>query len=180
MSPVYRFDKKDCHHIGKILKTHGYQGEVVVYLNMDDIEQFSSMEYFFIDMDEELIPYFIHDFRIRDDSTAIIGIDDIHTPEEARLFQNRDLYLPLQDLETPRDKGVQYNELIGYTVTDKIHGYIGIIDGIINLPDQSLFRIMKEEKEILIPVVNEFIVKIDYKKKQIAIDAPKGLINLYL
>jgi 16S rRNA processing protein RimM len=180
MSSVYRFDKKDCHHIGKILKIHGYQGEVVIFLDVDDIEHYHDIEYIFIDMDEELVPYFIHEFRIRDDSTAFIGIDDIHTPEEARLFQNRDLYLPSQNMETLKVKDVQYTELIGFTVSDKVHGNIGIIDQIINLPDQVLFRIIKGEKEILIPVVDEFIVKIDHKKKRIAIDAPEGLINLYL
>jgi len=36
------------------------------------------------------------------------------------------------------------------------------------------------EKEILIPLIDEVIVKVDRKKKEMHIRAPEGLIDIYL
>jgi 16S rRNA processing protein RimM len=36
------------------------------------------------------------------------------------------------------------------------------------------------EKEILIPLVDEVILKVDRKKKELHIRAPEGLIDIYL
>ena len=41
-------------------------------------------------------------------------------------------------------------------------------------------QIFQDKKEILIPLNQDFIKKIDFKKKSILIDAPEGLIGFYL
>ena len=43
-----------------------------------------------------------------------------------------------------------------------------------------MFEIEKDGKDILIPVNDQFIVKVDRIKKTIIVDTPEGLINLYL
>ena len=39
---------------------------------------------------------------------------------------------------------------------------------------------MHGDKEVLIPVSDAVIVKVDRKKKQIMVDCPEGLIDIYL
>jgi 16S rRNA processing protein RimM len=39
---------------------------------------------------------------------------------------------------------------------------------------------MKDDKEILIPVVDEFIYEVNRKEKYIVLNCPEGLIDLYL
>jgi 16S rRNA processing protein RimM len=63
---------------------------------------------------------------------------------------------------------------------DKVHGHIGIIQSINDTTSQALFEVEKENKQLLIPVRDEIIVKVDRENKTIFVDTPEGLIDLYL
>ena len=45
---------------------------------------------------------------------------------------------------------------------------------------QALFEIDHDGKEVLIPISDDLIEKVDREKKDIRITAPEGLIELYL
>ena len=68
----------------------------------------------------------------------------------------------------------------GYSVIDKTYGAIGIIEKILDFPQQAIFQIKYGEHEILIPARDEFIIGVDRLKKQIELDAPQGLIDIYI
>ena len=59
-------------------------------------------------------------------------------------------------------------------------GLVGTIKAINDSSAQALFEIDRNNVEILIPVNDEFIVKVDRAKKTIVVNTPEGLINLYL
>ena len=63
---------------------------------------------------------------------------------------------------------------------DNQHGNIGKVEYVLDLPQQSLMQIVFGEKEILIPIVDEIVLKVDRRKKEIHILAPEGLIEIYL
>ena len=70
--------------------------------------------------------------------------------------------------------------MTGFKVVDAQHGEIGKIASIIEYPAQPLFQIMQDGTEILIPVIDQVIKKVDREEKTIFIEAPNGLIDLYL
>jgi 16S rRNA processing protein RimM len=45
---------------------------------------------------------------------------------------------------------------------------------------QPIFEILNGDKEILVPMVDHFIVKVDRENKQITLNTPPGLVDLYL
>jgi len=51
---------------------------------------------------------------------------------------------------------------------------------VLEYPNQALFQVFRDGKEILIPIQDEIITAVNREKKQILIDAPEGLIDLYL
>ena len=46
--------------------------------------------------------------------------------------------------------------------------------------NNPLFAITFGEKEILLPISDEIILKVDRKKKTIEVRAPEGLVDIYL
>ncbi|HPT15302.1 MAG TPA: 16S rRNA processing protein RimM, partial [Bacteroidales bacterium] len=72
------------------------------------------------------------------------------------------------------------HEVVGFEVIDKSKGPVGKVRRILELPHQAMFEIEFGDKEILVPLVDEIIVKVDRKLKQLLIDAPEGLIDMYL
>jgi 16S rRNA processing protein RimM len=65
-------------------------------------------------------------------------------------------------------------------MVDEVMGEIGQIETVLEYPNQNVFQVFKDKKEILIPIRDEIIKKVDRKKKTITILAPEGLIDLYL
>jgi 16S rRNA processing protein RimM len=68
----------------------------------------------------------------------------------------------------------------GYLLIDERHGELGRIEGIEEMPGNDVFVVLKNGKEILLPVLEDFIEEIDDEAKIIRYKAPDGLIELYL
>jgi len=173
-------DKKDYYYLGKITKTFGYKGEVIFFFDVDDINNYKKIKSVFLKFREKLIPYFIDKIKFRQNNTAIVKIQDIDDEENAQKIINSELYLPLEFLPELKGNRFYYHEIIGFTVIDEKHGNIGVIEKVLDNQYQDIFSIKKENKEILIPVADEIIKKVDRKNKVIEIEAPDGLIEIYI
>ena len=74
-----------------------------------------------------------------------------------------------------------YHEVVGFKVIDATKGDIGEIFNVLELPQQAVLEIKnKQEKEILIPITDQIIKTVNRAEKIIEIDAPEGLIDIYL
>ena len=173
-------NKDDYYYLGKILKTHGNKGQVIVQLEVDEAENYIDLESVYLDLHGERIPFFIAGLELKHNRKALISFQDFDTIEDAESLAGLEMYLPITGLPPLNDNQFYYHEIIGYRVTDQTHGDIGIIEDVLDLPHQALFQIRFGEKEILIPVVDEIILKVDKRQKLLLIRAPDGLIEIYL
>ena len=173
-------NKDDFYYLGKILKTHGNKGQVLVHLDVDDTESYQKLESVYLDLHGERIPFFIASIELKHNRKAVVQFQDFNTIEDAESLQGLEMYLPITELPALQGNQFYYHEIKGFHVVDANHGNIGVIEDILELPHQSLFQIRHGEKEILIPIVEEIIQKVDRRKKLLMIEAPAGLIEIYL
>ncbi len=173
-------NKDKLFYLGKITKTFGYKGEVIFYFDVDDISNYSKIDSVFIELKGKLIPFIIEKITFRKNNTAIVRIQDINDEESALNIVNSELFLPLEFLPKLTGNKFYFHEVIGFSVVDESYGNIGIIDKIYDYPHQDVFSIKKDYKEILIPASDEIVKKVDRTNKLIEIDAPEGLIEIYL
>ena len=173
-------NKDDFYYLGKILKTHGNKGQVMVHLDVDDPDIYQKLESVYLDLHGERIPFFIASLELKHNRKAVVKFQDFDNLEDAESLQGLEMYLPITELPALKGNRFYYHEIVGFNVFDEVHGNIGVIDDILELPHQSLFQIRFGEKEILIPVVDEIIQKVDRRKKLLMIAAPPGLIEIYL
>jgi len=171
--------KEDCFNLGIITKTFGKNGEVIFFLDVDYPESYNDLEMVFIEINQKLIPFFIETIKIKG-NYATVKLEDISNPEKAQKFLKLNLFLPIDSLPDLPDEKFYFHEIIGFSVEDENHGNIGIINDILELPEQSLLQILFKEKEILIPIVDEIVKSVDSDNKKVYINAPQGLIDLYL
>ncbi|NQT78704.1 MAG: 16S rRNA processing protein RimM [Bacteroidetes bacterium] len=165
--------------LGRIIKTSGYRGKLVFLLETDDPTAYDHLEMVFIDIENSLVPWFIQAFDLVNDQ-AIVKLEDIDTLETARDFVKRDIYLPIDKLKSPEGNKFYFHEVIGYKALDINYGEIGKVAEILDRPEQKIIRILFNEKEILVPLTDEMISKVDMKKKILYLKTPPGLIELYL
>lgn len=170
--------KEECYQLGKITKPFGYKGQLVLFLDVDTPEDYAMLDSAFVEVKGNLIPYF---FRLDslNGNKAVATFEDL-TPAEAQALVGCDLFLPLSLLPKLTGNKFYFHEVTGFRVVDDEKGDIGTIKSIIDYPAQPLFQIMKDETEILIPVIDPVIKKVDRDSKTIFITAPTGLIDLYM
>jgi 16S rRNA processing protein RimM len=73
---------------------------------------------------------------------------------------------------------IYHHQLTDYNVVDKTAGELGQITDLIESTEQALLQVDHNGDEILIPFVEDFIVKIDKRKKILYLNLPEGLIDL--
>lgn len=170
--------KEECYQLGKITKPFGFKGQVVMFLDVDCPDDYAELDSAFIDIKGNLVPYF---FKIENinGNKAIATFEELK-PEEAQALVGHEMYLPLDMLPKLTGNQFYFHEVVGFRVIDEEHGDIGVIQSIIEYPAQPLFQIDKDGTEILIPVIDPIIKDVNRMLKTITIDAPAGLIDLYL
>ncbi|NAS32267.1 16S rRNA processing protein RimM [Flavobacteriaceae bacterium R38] len=172
--------KEDCFYLGKIVKKYSFKGEVLAKLDTDDPEIYKEMESVFIDLGNNLVPFFIIKSSLHKSDLLRLKFEDVITEEDADTLLKRDLYLPLDLLPKLSGNQFYFHEVIGFNIEDSQHGSIGVIKGVNDSTAQALFEVEKDGKEILIPMNDEFIKKIDRENKKVIVTTPEGLIDLYL
>lgn len=172
--------KKDCYLLGSITKTRGFKGELVLFLDVTNPFEYERLESVFVEINGMLTPFFIEQIKIQNNNRAHVFFEQISTEEEALKLKGKSLYLPLTAL--PKLSGNEFydHEIPGFEVIDAVHGTIGIVIQIIDLPSNPLLQIDKEGVEILVPLQKETVQKVDRDNKYLHIQSPPGLIELYL
>ena len=169
----------DFYYLGKITKLFGYKGELVFYFDVDDISEYRNLDAVFINVNGNLIPFMIKSLRFHQGQTAIVRIEDVNHLEDAQRLVNAELYLPLSTLPKLEGNKFYYHEIIGFTVVDAEEGEVGVIEEVNDQSAQVLLVIKDGYREILFPVVDELIDKLDRKEKKIYVRFPEGLLDLY-
>lgn len=172
--------KKDaCFELGYIAKKHGLQGAVTIQLDTDEPENYTSLESVFVEIDQKLVPFFIDSISIHADR-ALVKFEEIDDADSAEELKGAKIFLPLSLLPPLKDKKFYFHEIIGFSVTDKNFGEIGPVVDILDAAAQNLFLVDHKGTEVLIPVNDEIIEKIDRTNKILYVDMPEGLLDIYL
>ena len=167
-----------CFYLGKVTKPWGVKGQMVLFLDVDDPDEYSGLDSAFVEVKGKLVPYFFQVDSLNGNK-AVVTFEDI-TPDQAQALAGHDLYLPLDLLPKLEGNKFYFHEVVGFDVVDSQWGDIGVLEQVIDYPAQPLFQIMKNGTEILVPVIDEVIDKVDREGKKLYITAPNGLIDLYL
>ena len=172
-------NKNDCFFFGKITKTHGLKGELTIKLDVANPADFAELRYILIEDRGNLIPYFIEYQKINGDK-MFVQLQDVKRMEQAVTFIGKAVFLPNELLPQLDDDEFYYNEIIGFKLIDAEKGEIGAISDVLEYPTQAVIQVMKDKNEILIPIHDDIIQKVDKKAKILNIKAPEGLIDMYL
>lgn len=170
---------KDYFYLGKITKVHGYDGKVMAYLDVDDPTAYENLEMVFINLHQQAVPFFIESSSLKN-SKLLLRFQDIDDAEKAAGLVNKELFLPLSMLPKLSGNKFYFHEVIGFMLIDQEFGPLGAIQEILEYPNQAVMQVFYQGKEVLIPISETVIKKLDRQNKKILIHAPEGLIDVYL
>ncbi|SDH66503.1 16S rRNA processing protein RimM [Chryseobacterium taeanense] len=171
--------KEDCYLLGKITRRHGLAGNVILKLDTDQPELYNKLESIFVEINGLLVPFFIaKTTRSKTDALNILFKNSTEALVDQSLGKN--VYLPLSTLPKLSGKQFYYHEVIGFTVFDQENNNCGIIESVNDQTAQNYFVTNFGGKEIVIPIIKDWILEVNRDEKFIKTELPEGLIDVFL
>jgi 16S rRNA processing protein RimM len=63
-------EKTDCFQLGYIAKLHGFKGEVSLFLDVTEPEKYATLDAFYVDINNQLIPFFVENIKLKNKGFA--------------------------------------------------------------------------------------------------------------
>jgi 16S rRNA processing protein RimM len=166
--------------IGQITKLHGIHGEVILVSENTFSNELKKTEWVFLIIDGLPVPFRILESTLRSEDTAVLKIEGYNTPEESEELIGHDIYIEQKRRKSADKAAVDVHSIKDYLVIDRIRGKVGKASEVIDYDGNLVLQVWHEDIEILIPVDESIILGVDDDKREIFIDAPDGLLDLYL
>lgn len=173
-------EEKNLFEIGKLLKPHGVKGEVTVLFTKPEFADIDT-KYYFLFLDGMYVPFFVEEFMFNSDVTARVKFQSFNSIEQASTYANTAIFVPNDLVEAlePAEEVYEseWHQFVGYTIIDDSSFVVGVIRDVDAATMNVLFIVVKDDEEKLIPATEDFIVKLDSKKKQLHMKLPEGLLD---
>ena len=172
---------QDITAVGRILKTHGIDGEMVVSVDRE-IPSWDDLRCIVLYIDGIAVPFFINSWRPKGAESDLITLDGINSEKEARALCGLTVYILRGDLaqvtsDDDSEDGFYADDLVGFRAFAG-HKQLGEITSLDSSTANCLFIIDGTDgREILVPVAPEMIADIDTTRHKIIFDLPDGLID---
>jgi 16S rRNA processing protein RimM len=170
--------KKDCFLLGTVFKLHGYKGHVNIYNDNDISFNFTALKYFLIEINNNLIPYFIEQARTTKPNVILVKFEDVNSEEIARKIHKCNVYVPNDWLTMKLRNEINEKKIIGYSVIDNKLGDVGKVTFINTKSIQQLIYVEKDGKEFCFPMHEEFIKEIISKERVLKVNIPIEFLTL--
>ena len=164
---------KELHPVAEITTTSGYMGEVrlkpfsrfsINYIMEKTLQIGTSYDNL---MDLKLEKTIGNGKRMR------FKFEGINSELKAKNIIGKTIYA-----STKADDEINFiaSELIGFDVVTDTEQFVGELKDVMWLPANDVYVVFNGGKELLIPIISEVVLSIDYDKKQILIANIDGLI----
>ncbi|MBB6372487.1 ribosome maturation factor RimM [Chryseobacterium shigense] len=171
--------KEDCYLLGKITRRHGLAGNVILKLDTDQPELYNKLESIFVEINGLLVPFFIAKSSWSKNDALNIAFKN---STEALVDQSlgKSVYLPLSSLPTLSGKQFYYHEIIGFDILDENDKECGVIRSVNDQTAQNYFVTNLDGKEVVIPIIKDWILEVNREERFIKMQLPEGLIDVFL
>ncbi len=167
--------------IGFIKKPYGIKGQLKIKIFDQYLEDLMRAEVLFLAINSRKIPFFVEAVQI--DHQLLIKFEEQDSKEAVKRLAGKEIFLRTVDLIPNKERQIlarnlEFAPYIGYLLEDLQLGKIGVIEDVLEYPQQEVATVIYKEKEVLIPLNEHLVVQIDKKAQKILLDLPEGLLEL--
>lgn len=162
--------------IGQIVNTFGIKGMVKVKPFTDDIRRFDELKTVYVEKNSTKTEYKIEEVKYHKEMVLIKfkGIDKV---EQAEMLRNSYLTVSRDSVEKLEEGRYYIVDLLGLEVYTDEQILLGTLEEIFNTGSNDIYVVKdKQEKQILLPAIQDVIKQIDIENKKIIVHLLPGLI----
>ena len=163
--------KPDLQYLGEFIKLFSFKGEIILYSD-NTISLIENLDTIFIDIDGAFVPFQIKKSKSHKKNIFRVLLEGINSESEAKDFLKKSVYI--NKLENQDN----INNIVDNFDVYNNNEYLGIVVSTINKTGQTIIEVKMSKKTVLIPLVDELIIKIDYNEKKIQMILPEGLLDI--
>jgi 16S rRNA processing protein RimM len=165
--------------IGKLVAASGLKGEMILKHTLGRKTSLKGLQAVFVeDRKDSFIPWFIQNARIKNDDEVYLKLEGVDSRESASRIAQKEVWITETDFKKFAARTAPIS-LLGYTIFNYAEP-LGEILEVIEQPHQVLCRLEIKGNEVLIPLNESFLKKIRHAKKQVMVELPDGLLEIYL
>ena len=171
MSTAYR-------NIGKLVAVFGLQGDLVLQHRLGKKTALKGLKTIFLeDKKDEMLPWFVEGVRPKGEEDLYLKLEGVDSKEGARALVQKEVWVTEEDFDRLAGRSAPIS-LVGYQLWEG-GNCLGEVLEVIEQPHQVLCRIDYHGKEALIPIHEETLKKVDKKKRELHVELPDGLLDVY-
>jgi 16S rRNA processing protein RimM len=173
-------EKSELYFLGKITKLHGYKGELTAWLDTTNLLDYSSLQHLFLFQKDRITPFVIEDIGKKTNNTLKLKLEGIDDENSAKPWIKAEIYIhPDQSSENDLMRD-DVRSWIGFQVHTEDHHPLGVLADIQESPVNPQLEIDVNGVMIFVPMQPHFIEFIDTEHREIHLNLPPGLLELYL
>ena len=163
--------------VGKIERHFGVRGEFKVRSLSDVPGRLEHLKQVHVlDPTGQMVEKTVTHVR-RAGSTYIMGLVGVTTPEEAAALRGGLIQAPRSSAAV-LDADVYFEcDLIGMTVENERGDEIGVVETILEIPDNHVFVVRKGTEEVLIPAAKSYVTSVDLVQRKMMVRGIDDLLE---
>ena len=162
----------DIYPLGRITKTHGYNGTVVLVSDQPLDDEMEQLDEIFVLIDGLQVPFPVKELVLLTNTSAHIRLEFVDNQNEAIRVVGCEVFANVAPREQEMEAGLE--QWIDFAVYDAKFGKVGIIRNIEDYKGNIVMQVIDGDKETLISLYPELVTNIDHHQKKLHITAPDG------
>ncbi len=155
--------------IGQVVNVKGLKGEMKIYPHTDYPERFEEIAYVYIKNKKYDILKVSYNKKM-----PILLLEGINSVDDVMKLRNEYVYIDRVNIKDLAEDEHLIIDLIGLDVYSNGEK-IGILKDILTHTAQDIYVVKTNDREILVPAVDEFIKEINIEERRITIELIEGL-----
>ena len=163
--------------IGHFSRLHGYNGKLVISFINENSSILTNKITIWLNVSGLITPFKIQEIQPLNKNKLVLSLLNVDK-KKAEELKNKSVFVNPRDIDLPEEK-FDKNNISGYDLFNQKEEDLGKVSSIIKIKNNNLIQIYIKDTEVLLPFNEKSILSLDHSKKQIKIDIPDGLIELY-
>ena len=162
--------------VGQIVNTNGLKGTLKVRPLTDDITRFEDLETIYVQKGKDLVEFNIQDVKYSK-NMVLLKLEGIDNIEEAEKYKNLYLKINREDAVELEDDSYFIVDIIGCEVFTDVGDFLGKVIDVFPTGSNDVYTVRNSEnKDILLPAIEDVVKDIDIENKKIIVHLLEGLI----
>ena len=163
--------------VGVIANTHGIRGEVKVYPTTDDINRFKKLKKCILDTGKEYIDLNVESVKFFK-NMVILKFKEYNNINDIECYKGKDI-LVSRDNAVKLEKGEYYiADILGAKGILEDGSEFGVLEDVMQTGTNDVYVVKTlDNKEVLLPKIDECVKKLDIENKIVTVHIMKGLLD---